>query len=199
MDDPAWRVAAASGLESQFDAWLASNRLTFVSCSESRQHGPLLVAPMEERCRGNKSSSSRIIGWDTWPMTQSPTRVTSQMQEGEAPEQTVLVAPMASAMTEVEDAMTRAARGLLNLTPAHADNSEAMGEGIKGDASTPGVPPLFPAAASSSPVQNDSPVVEPYFGSPSGGHLSAAIVSAPTVDSVLSSQGSLHLFRPDVE
>ena len=40
VDDPAWKVASSEKIL-QFDNWLESNRLSYVSCSESHQLGPV--------------------------------------------------------------------------------------------------------------------------------------------------------------
>ena len=189
IDDPTWRVAA-SGKDAQFDAWLESNRLSFVSCSESRQLGP--VFDSSAAADQMKDSRSPFAVGEIRGASGHSAIALIQPLAGDHP--TTAVAPTVGAISEVEAEMNRAALGLLQLS------GEGGGVEVHSMSAMTKVVPESNAAIEGSLM--DFGTLGTYDNAPAG---STALASAPSIGRVQSSSQpsptvtSFHLFRPDVE
>ena len=185
VDDPAWKVASSEkGL--QFDAWLDTNRLSFVSCSESRPLGPVYESSAIASQIQEKSSSFALHESGVTDLT-----AFGSFQLPDDGHPTTVVAPTVGAMSEVEAEMKRAALGLLQLcVEADVHSMSAM---TKSEPESKAAIEEFGKHESNSGAHDNAPAGSTALASaPSMGRVQSSSQPSPTVT-------SFHLFRPDVE
>ena len=146
VDDPAWRRASpGGGIEAEEEEaqqgtsplvnWLVANQLSFVSCSETRAHGPL---PLPERAATRRTATAAATAAAASP----PPAATAAA----ALKAAAASIPVCSEADSQEFAMTETAKQLLTLSVV--PESGACGEIVSAAEALTGSPARSPRGSS---------------------------------------------------